>query len=229
MILTKRYVSKRLQDRLVLWINPRSISYRVGTKWPVTRPLQKRIKALPNVPFLSKGLIRFLRVYHPFVIPARSYNETFPIESHDKYVKVKDLLVCRDDITSSDWYKSLAGEIEKHGVAKHKHIEMRTENDIKSFFADYALDLAESLATSGYCLDKGKDIGTVLVGPDGSLHKSASGNHRFHIARILGVSPVPVMVAGVHQAWYEPIAKTRKDSRLSELARSLAEVEQKHQ
>jgi hypothetical protein len=106
---------------------------------------------------------------------------------------------------------------------------MHTEDDIRAFFADYALDLADSLSANGYCLRKGKDIGTVLVGPDGSLHKSASGNHRFYVARILGISPFPVMVTGVHRAWYKNVRKTRRGDTLSELARSLAEVEQEHQ
>jgi hypothetical protein len=111
MFLSKRYITSRLKNRLVLWINPCSISHGIGTKWPVTKPVQKKIKALPTVPYVSKKLIKILRVYHPFVIPARSYRNPFPIESHEKYAKVRDLLKCRDDITTSKWYKQLAREL----------------------------------------------------------------------------------------------------------------------
>nr|WP_306267793.1 hypothetical protein [Pararhizobium sp. IMCC3301] len=64
------------------------------------------------------------------------------------------------------------------------------------------LRLITSLEQEGYDVGKGKDYGTALIGKDGSIHKSASGDHRFYFARVLGIKPVPLAISGVHEDWY---------------------------
>jgi len=63
------------------------------------------------------------------------------------------------------------------------------------------------MSQSGYCLEKGADIGTVLINRDGKLDKAGSGDHRFYVARVLGLQRFPVCVVGVHHDWWRAKGK----------------------
>lgn len=218
---TRRSVEARLGDRLVIWVDPRKVSFCVGTKWPVTGSLRARIKALPSVPVLSKASLRALEFFEPFVIPERSYREPWPIEQEARFRRVLDFLRNRADPQASAWYRQLVAQLRDVGVAEHKGFELHSESEIDAFLRNYLSGVVDSLASEGYRLDKDGEIGTALVGRDGTLHKSGSASHRFYIARLLGVVPLPLKIAGVHAAFWSPA-----DSGLLEL---VERVERNHQ
>lgn len=86
-----------------------------------------------------------LRTYDPFVIPAKSYRDTVPIETLDKYVRVKNLIECRDDIKSSIWYNNLTKYLETHGFAKHRHEKVLAWTNLPG----YLLKLSKSTGSLG--------------------------------------------------------------------------------
>ena len=53
----------------------------------------------------------------------------------------------------------------------------------------------------GYIGSKASDLGTAFIAADGSIMKSHAGNHRFSVARILGVPLIPLEILGAHAAW----------------------------
>src|SRR5690606_9032347 len=77
----RRYVEMRLGDELILWINPRSIDFDVGTKWPASRQLEDKIIGLLPAPF-TRNLIRpLLHQLEPFVIPPWCYGVPTPVHT----------------------------------------------------------------------------------------------------------------------------------------------------
>ncbi|NBC27028.1 MAG: hypothetical protein GVY08_09215 [Bacteroidetes bacterium] len=225
MILTKQQVYRELEDKTTLWIDPRQISYYAGTKWPVTKNTQMRIESLIPVSRLSYPIVKRIRTHDPYIIPGRFYRELVPVEKMPRYFKVKNLIENREDLTSTVWYKKLVRDLETDGIARHKEIELYSEQEITEFFHSYVFDLVDSMAATGYSMKKGADIGSALVGSDGRLHKAGSGNHRFIVARIVGTSSFPVRIAGIHRELYK---KSDQNNGRDKIAGILEEVERNH-
>ncbi|REL23996.1 hypothetical protein DYD21_20370 [Rhodohalobacter sp. SW132] len=172
----------------VIQVNPRDVTQYVGVnnlRWPFNRPYLDRIGA--KIPFLKHDY------YH---IPSAYYRQPIPIERLKKYKKVKDYLTC-DHYSHSMWYKTLTNQLNNKGVAIHKHRKMKCHQELNLFFEQYLNPLIESLHTEGY--RSGESIGLVTIGKNGEIHKANAADHRFFIARILKISPVPVRVKGVHE------------------------------
>lgn len=141
------------------------------------------------------------------MIPASCYRSRTLVESIGKFKKVENFIRNRNDVSSTIWYKELLDELERRGVAGHKKRRMGTVDEIDKFFQSYVFDLVDSMSQSGYCLEKGADIGTVLINRDGKLDKAGSGDHRFYVARVLGLQRFPVCVVGVHHDWWRAKGK----------------------
>lgn len=230
MILTKRYVDKKLGSALILWIDPSKIKFGVGTKWPNSKDLQKKITRLgASIPFGEKPAHyanKIIRRYDSFLITPENYREEKLIEKMGNYPKVRDALENRQRIEQSVWYRQLTDELEAKGYARHKRIRLYDKQDIDRFFRDYVLGLIETMESKGYDLDKGAEYGTALVAKDGALHKSGSGYHRFYVARIVGVKSFPVKIDGVHPEWFDRHVGDKKN--LIKLATALKTVEERY-
>jgi hypothetical protein len=53
----------------------------------------------------------------------------------------------------------------------------------------------------GYDVDRAPEAGEVIIDANGRLLKSSSRNHRFAIARIIGLSSIPLEIVGAHEDW----------------------------
>jgi len=228
MFITKQRVYDELGDRTTIWINLWYINYHVGTKWPVTKNTQLRIEALIPTTRLSYPVVKRIRDYDPYIIPDRFYRNLIPVEEYERYLKVKNLIEHRDNLTSTFWYKKLMEELETDGVARHKEIYLHSEDEIVEFFHNYVFDLVDSMDKTGYSMEKGADVGSALIGKNGEIHKAGPGNHRFMVARILGTTSFPVNIAGVHRDWYLKSANGNGKEKVDQIAELFSWTENRY-
>ena len=228
---SKKYVWKKLGPDAILWINPVKIEFDVGTKWPNTKNQQRTIDrwgaTIPLGKKPAKIVTGLVRRFDSFIIRPESYRSPRRIEDLDNYCIVRDVVDKRHRMEQSLWYRRLTAELEKYGCARHKGIRLFSRADIDHFFQGYVRGLIESMESSGYDLNKGgAEFGSALVAEDGSLHKSGSGYHRFFVARLVGVPSFPLLINGVHQAWFERQMGEKKN--LSTLGRALKRVAEQY-
>jgi hypothetical protein len=219
MILTKHHIQKLLGDQLVLWINPQKVDYHVGTKWPNVMDLTRKIRRIGRrVPFGRKPSAMINKIilrYEFFTISEKCYRERVAIENMEKYKKVEDFIENKYDIDNSIWYRGALKDLQVKGYASHKKTRLFSKEEIDDFFHNYVMDLVKSMESKGYDDSKSKDVGVALIGSDGAIHKTDSGTHRFYVARILGVAPVPVKIGGVHKEWFDRhVASSRQLDKL---------------
>ncbi len=202
MPLMQRYFLHDSGDRAVIWVDPRTVDLAVGSKWPVgkrkLRHLSRRLPA-PVVAMLRP----FIKHREPFVIPRADFATPRPVAETPRYIRVADVVRHRGDVGQSAWYRDLLAELEQTGCARHKTIEMRSEPEIRAFFASYVLPLIESLEREGYRCDDEGYASTAVIGPQGDILKAGSGNHRFCVAKVLGLDLFPLRIVGAHQDWAE--------------------------
>lgn len=99
------------------------------------------------------------------------------------------------------WFEELNNKLRTDGMAKHKNITIRSAGELHSFFEDYVLKLVGSLKDNGYDFGIDQDIPNIMIGRNGEIHKSNAGDHRFFIAKIVGVPLMPFTIKGVHQSF----------------------------
>ncbi len=231
MFRTKPYVNFRLGTDAVLWIDPGKVDGYVGTHSPTAAGLRADLDRLAGRHPALRGPLRMLRGAIPrmdpvFVIRARHYRTPVPITGIERYRHVEDLLRHRDRVEESLWFGTLSRQLAERGVAVHKEIRMHSREDILRFFRTYALDLVDSMERTGYDPARAPDTATALIGPGGEVHKAYKGNHRFCVARLLGVRNVPVHVWGVHEDWFAREVGPRMD--IPALRRALGAVQERY-
>lgn len=198
---TQKEVIRALGQDAILLISPLKISKTVDSKYPVNAGFQRIFNVFPR--FVRKFPKYYLRNTHPFVIPGDKYGEAIEIEENNKYKKIRDFIENMERVEESIWFAELVNQLHINKVAKHKRKLMKNKEEILYFLNNYVFDLIHSMRNFGYISSKAQDYSTVLIGPSGDLHKSGSGNHRFNVARLVGVEKYPVKVMGVHQAFLE--------------------------
>lgn len=216
MVLTRYEVRKRLRDAAVVWINPRRVMFHAGSNQPYTLRMKLALHRLESVvpPVRAFRVNTVLYSLEPFRIRAGLLRKLTPVEDVATYRKVADAIACRDDPARSIWFKELMAELERTGVAGHKQLRFRTEAEVRGFFEGYVAGLIDSMEQSGYDVAKGADTGTAMIGADGSILKSDAGNHRFCVARLLGVPLVPMEILGAHEAWMDAMGIGRDIDKL---------------
>ncbi|MBN8632067.1 MAG: hypothetical protein J0L76_14585 [Rhodobacterales bacterium] len=162
----------------------------------------------------------------PFKMRAGFLKDVAPVENVPTYGKIADFILHRSDPARSVWYRDLLAELERTGTATHKALVFRTEAEIRGFLENYVGGLVDSMAKTGYDRSKAHDIGTAIVAADGSIIKSVAGTHRFSVARILGVSPVPLEILGAHEDW---MRAKKVNGDLNQLRKAIREVETQNQ
>ncbi len=228
MKLTKQQAYQELGERRILWINPECITHDAGSKWLVTKHLQRGAdRLLAGSPKLRGKAVRKLRRSDPFIIPGICFRRLRPVEQEEKYLRMKELIEHRDDVTGTRWYRMLVRELADRGYARHKQLVLRSEGEIRDFFVSYVFPLIDSMRDSGYLMEKNSVPGSAVVGADGELYKCGSGSHRFYAARLTGVSSFPVAVAGVHRRWFA--RKCRRDRWQEDILTALQKVEKTNQ
>jgi hypothetical protein len=231
MRLRRRYVEKKLGSDLILWVDPSKIEYGVDTQFPNIKELKERmVKLCDPIPF-GRGLAslanKMICRCDSFLIKPENYRSALLIEDLIHYQKVKDIIANRHQFERSLWYRMLTDELAAKGYAHHKKLKFFNKQDIACFFKEYVLGLIESMELEGFNYQKGPEYGVALIAGDGSLHKSGSGNHRFYIAKIVGVKSYPLKIGGVHQEWFNRYVHDNKNI-LMKLRESLKTVEERY-
>lgn len=225
MLLYRYRVRKKLGDATVVWINPRRIDFHAGSNQPYTLKMKLALLRVENAlpPVRALGGHKILYSLEPFSIRAGLLRKLTPLEDVATYRKIADVIACRDDPSRSNWFKDLMAELDRTGIAVHKGLTFRSEAEVRGFFANFVGGLIDSMERSGYDITKGADIGTAMIGEDGSLIKSDAGNHRFSVARILGVPRIPLEILGAHEKWMRDMGIGRD---LDKLRAGLRQVEE---
>lgn len=226
MLVTQKHAVTLLGEQLVLHIDPRRLTHQVNCKKPISKRLEDWLKPAPRA--VRKTLTLPIRKFHPFAVSERWFPETTRVEVRDKYRKVQDLYAHRHDVRQSHWFATLQDELQRHGMARHKKLVMRSEAEILAFFEEYVGKLIRSMETNGYRTDRGADTGTATIGRDGTLYKGASGNHRFYVARLLGACPVPLRVTCVHRGWLDALGLPPSPTGIAGLGEALQAVAQRY-
>lgn len=194
-------------DRAVLWVDPAQVDGHAGTKWPVGK---HKLRHWGRV--LPKPVIRALRPWakrnEPFLIPRQHFGPIEPVVETERYLKVEDFIAHKQNVTASAWYAELMADLARDGVARHKEIALRTEQDVLDFLHGYVGRLVTSLATEGFQPEHGGYESTAMIDADGRLCKAGSGNHRFKFAKALGVAPFPLRVVAAHEDWAPEVRRT---------------------
>jgi hypothetical protein len=199
----------------VLWVDPRRVMFHVGTNAPAIEAQIERLAELerrhpPIGPVLRVASRALYQADAWRIVPSR-YPVPQPITEDSRYQLVADLIAHRDRLPATLWFQESMEQLSRHGHARHKAIVLRSRDEILDFLRSYVLGMIDSLARDGYDSARGGKPGSALIGPGGTLHKAHSGNHRFFAARILGVAPVPLLVAGAHGDWVDEVAGARPD------------------
>ncbi len=192
MIVTRKKAKSILKEHLVLTIDPARVLWSGGSQDPLKEYIRTRYAGAPLI--LQRSAIKCVRTIHPFVVPGRWFPAATPLEALDKYRKVADVVEKYPRYQTSAWYHELLKTLADEGAAFHKRIVMRSRREIDDFFVRYVLPLIESMRDEGYRGDKAPDPLYVLIGSHGELYKAGQGNHRFYVARLVGVRRLPVRV-----------------------------------
>lgn len=222
MVLKQKTFVAEAGVRAVLWIDPARVEGHSGSKWPVGK---HRLKQLGRV--LPPPLVRMLRPWakgsEPFAIPREHFGQIEPVTATVRYERVADFIAHKHAVRKSAWYRDLMADLERDGIARHKEIAMKDEVAVVDFLEGYVRKLVESLATEGYRPDAVGFESTAVIDAEGRLCKAGSGNHRFNIAKVLGVDRFPLRVVAAHEDWLG-----RGASRTEEVLARLPEVEAAH-
>jgi hypothetical protein len=228
--ISNRLVKTFLNDDLILWINPAKVHYHIGTSRPENRKIKQLFAKLPTknlaVRSAQRITLRATNFFESFAIESAFYQDLTQFEQHRKYLRVRDFIQNRENFRESRWYKDLVADLEAEGAARHKTNVMTSIQDIEHFMQYYVLSMIKSLERDGFDFRKGGGIGRALISENGTIHKSSSGRHRFYVARELGISPIPLRIAGVHEDWYRK--HIGKRFRPGKLRMALSEVQANH-
>lgn len=180
------------EDDGIIWIDPTQVNRFCGSKWPHCHLTEN---------FWMRRVFELNPTFSFLVLGGEWDFNSKPIIEVDKYLRMKDFVDNINSYEDSLWYKELVECYERDGVATHKDLWMYSVDDIKSFFVQYAVPLAQSLAAGGYAYESGDEVGSIVIDRTGAVHKAGSGTHRFFLSKIIGVRSIPVQVTFVHSEW----------------------------
>lgn len=220
MYLTQTKAKLLLGEALVLHVDPRKVTHHAGSKYPVSKLIERKLSAFPKV--IRKNASRISTRCHPFIFADEALLPLTEIESLEKDIRIKDFL-CSSHFTDSLWYQSLLTELSTKGRTRHKDIKITSQDELNHFFESYVYGLIASMRKQGYVASKGSDAGTAFVLGNGVLVKSASADHRFLVARNLGVRNIPLTIMGVCRDWL-----TKTGPNIEQIGMALRDIEERY-
>lgn len=202
---SRRHVLEALGPHAQVWVDPRHVAWRSGSVQPATRGIKTRLqkleRAVPPLRRPSRSVRRTLKDLEPFAVAPRHLAIRTPIEATGRYRRCVDLLAHEQDFRASAWYREAAARLAAGHPVRHKKVTVHSLRELDSFFETYLLGLVRSLRNEGYDPGKAPRPGSAFVDAEGRLLKSSSCEHRFALARMLGVGPVPLLVIGADARW----------------------------
>lgn len=194
-MLTQHQVAVRFPRETIIWIRPSKVNQYISTKRPMTRKLENFVQ--PTSPIL-RPIKKISKLLHPFVLNENAFSNLNRFDACYQYSLIADLFEHKSDYKKSFWYKKISADIEEFGKHMHKKICLKSTQDVEAFFEGYALDLINSMKTTGYDEEKAKDYGAAIIGKNGEVYKSRNGRHRFAAAKIVDTPRFPLRIIGVH-------------------------------
>ncbi len=184
---------RKLEDHLILHINPGSINHFAKLK-----PWYRKFRFLKNI---GLGGVYGLFKSEPGLIYRQSL-KTRPFTEHEKYIFLKELWDSGYDFTQTTRYQKFIKQLDAGETISMpvKGYTIADANDLSSYFQDY-VDLLKSMSNSGYLPEKSRQELLIIIGPCGELIKTSKGRHRLAAARIAGVPVIPVKVRHIHADW----------------------------
>ena len=166
----------------------------------MTRKLEKFVK--PTNP-MSRPIKKIAKLLHPYILNDSAFSNVNDFETCYQFSRIADLSKHKSDYKKSIWYNEVSADIDKFGKHMHKKICLSSTQDAETFFEEYALELINSMETSGYDEKRARDYGTAIIGKSGEVYKSGSGRHRFSAAKIAGTPRFPLRIIGVHMQFLD--------------------------
>jgi len=143
--------------------------------------------------FASTGLT------HPHLVQGGCWDlRAQPCDYHPTYQVLAELLQAELTPSATPLFHWFLQAARRGRPVRRRDRRLVDSAAIEEFFAEY-IDLVVRIRAEGYQSGRGRDEPGVAIGRRGEV---ANGNHRFAIARLLGIAPIPVQVHYVHAAWY---------------------------
>ncbi|MCC5796245.1 MAG: hypothetical protein JJU48_02825 [Methylophaga sp.] len=206
---TRYSLRKCLKDRLIINVTPATIGFHLGSNLPRMHWIRELAEKSNNKRFLSFAN-KFAYSIEPFLVGDLYFEKSLDITLDLRYQLMEDLIIKRNNIRQSLIFKQHAYEISVYGKSNHKNIVLYTENDLIDHINDYLLGLVDSMMGNGYDTSKSSDVGTCFISPSNQIIKSAAANHRFAVARILGIKSFPIEVVGISKTLYSNVKSTKR-------------------
>jgi hypothetical protein len=222
-VLTRNIAQERLGESLVVWIDPRKVEGYVDA---TDTPLHRRVRTLKRLQLTT--FARALGARHPFSIDRQSFPPVRAFTELERFRRVLDVVSHLDDYRASDWYLELSDAVDRVGYASYKHTIMRSASDVDAFFRGTVVDLATSLRRHGYLVERSDSHGLAVVGSDGRLRKANHGRHRFFMAHLLGIAPMPLRIVAAHREWAAPYRLDATPAGIDRLRAAVEEVARLH-
>ncbi|WP_155989579.1 hypothetical protein [Thioalkalivibrio sp. ALE19] len=224
----KRFI-KTVGRGAVLWVSPAHVLLDYGTKWQSTKDVRDRLQRVVHCR-AARGLITTLVVdrLEPYVIPSCKFRCGSAFENKEDYIKIKDFISHLENIKGSKWYKSLVSDLSSNGFARHKTWYMYSEKEVVCFLEGYVRGLVETVGSHGFLESCTGWESTGVIDAAGRIGKTGSGNHRFYIAKVMGVPFFPLKIVGVHERWYDGLKKKHGKITFEKMVNALREVEEMH-
>lgn len=224
---------KHTYDYRAIYVDPRLIerSLNVG-HWAVLdgQPVEQRLLRLRRWLRLGGGWKHLQRhlsrnVHGRFIAPGDWDHQYAPFTIR---ATVRDLFVNGLDARDTAEYKKLRDWIVAGEFAWTRGC--RTIDDVDRYFEEL-IELYDAIRIGGYRTqlelgNDGADEIRVCIDRDGRLCIFGGGTHRLSIARLLGLSSVPVVIKRVHPRWVERCRSVYGTSDVQEaVARGIATLQ----
>ena len=181
------------------------------------------------MPLIAEG-VQFLEPHLPFVLAAKYFPVAKPLHANRSSLLMQDLVLNRTDPESSLWWRDRLAELSSDGVTTVKGRSFRDEHAVRRHLNEYLLPMIDGLALNGWddtLAESGP--GSASIGAHGELLKAESVNHRFFLARSLGVREFPLRVRSVHRDWWDAnVLKGRRTASRSEAEHAFKVVAEAH-
>lgn len=223
-MLTQRRVVSELRGSDIVTVDPVAVRTYLPVARPIARQLQASLRDRADSSRLAGQVGRVAARLHPFVVAGRWLGTPIEIDDTEKAQRLADLLMHLDHPSRSVLWNELRLRLEVDGHANYKSRVLTSPKDLEDLFATHLVPLVASLRDQGYRADLAPGPGLCAIDANGTLHKGRKGNHRFALARLLGIQEVPLRVAVVERGWSGLDGLPRGPARWVELGRRIQEV-----
>ena len=204
--LRRKTFLKKFGSHAIVNVDPRHVEYYSGTKFPTTKDLRLKLRRAPSVIHFAVARL-ILDNIEEYVVPEKYFVQGKPLEDINKYKKVSDFILNMESPEKSIWFSILMNKLESCGIAIHKNYRMRSREEILKFLNSYRDNVVKSIMRKGFLETYTGWESTGIIDASGCIRKTASGDHRFFIARESRVTSFPLKVVGIHEDWVRNFQK----------------------